>query len=152
MIECGPWSFAVRIGREISEIAHVTLGTVRSRMLHVGGIEMPARRAGVQRRAVAVFMDVEAVQTGRKAGDFAVDFDDSIPLREVHRAADLAVASRVQDRNSRLSVGLSMMTTPLESESNSTPLEVKANEVPDSQRRLTLGLAALTTRRDRRQR
>lgn len=84
------------------DVAHVALvprGCVGPGMWLVGGIEMRACGTGIGCAAVAEFMYVKAVLTGRQPRDLRVDLHTIGDRRECDGAADLIACGGMQYRN-----------------------------------------------------
>ena len=83
-------------------VAHITLvarGRFGSGMRLVGGIEMRACRTGISRAAIAEFMHVESVLSGRKSADFRADLHAIGDRRECDGAAHFIASGRMQHRD-----------------------------------------------------
>src|SRR5262245_38457076 len=91
---------AARIGLDVAQVADVPLVSLTPAVRLVLGVEVAAGGQAVLARQVAELVDVEAVQSGRQAGDFALDCYLVALLGEVDHAADTAARERLDDADS----------------------------------------------------
>ena len=94
LITALPFSFALMLPRS------PTCPSEASRSpcdLH-SGVEMASRRLAVG-RPDAEFVDVEPMLAGRETGEFTLDVDSALSLREGHAPLDLAPLGGQEDRN-----------------------------------------------------
>jgi hypothetical protein len=89
--------FAGAVRFDIAKIAGMPFGRVRSAVWLVHRIEMPARGRGVGRRAIAEFMNVEAMFARREPGDVGDYLHRVASFRESDSACHLASRRSVQD-------------------------------------------------------
>ena len=87
----------VRVGFDVAEVADVALGVVGAGVRHSGGVEVAAGALAVGHRAVAEFVNVEAMFAGLQAGELADDFNAAVLLRERDFAFHFVVAEAVHD-------------------------------------------------------
>ncbi len=83
-------------------IAHVALvprGCIWPGMRLIGGIEMRARGTGIGCAAIAKFMDMKAVLTGRQAHELCMDLHAIRARRERDGAADFIACGGMQHRD-----------------------------------------------------
>jgi len=83
----------------ISHVALMSRGCLRPGMRLIGGIEMCARGTGIGCAAVAKFMYVKAVLTGRQAQELCVDLHAVGDRRECNGPADFIACGGMQYRN-----------------------------------------------------
>jgi hypothetical protein len=69
----GEEDMAHGIGLHIAKVADVTMKGVRPAMFNGGGIKVTARGRSIRRRAIALLVDVKAVQSGRESGEHGHD-------------------------------------------------------------------------------
>jgi hypothetical protein len=87
------------IGLDISQIAHMPVCLVRTRMGLIFRIEMPAGRRAVRRRAIAELMNVEAVFAGTQAHDIGCNLNAVVTPAEVYRTCNIAIPGGVENCN-----------------------------------------------------
>ena len=83
-------------------VAHIALmprGCIWPGVRLIGGIEMRARGTGIGCAAVAKFMYVKAVLTGRQARDLCMDLHAVGDRRECDGAADFVACGGMQHRD-----------------------------------------------------
>ncbi len=81
----------------ISKIADVMLLRIGAAMFYAGRIEMPARRFAVRSAAIAKFMNMKTVQTGRQPADFARYFYEVVRLCECYDTVNFASFGGMQN-------------------------------------------------------
>src|SRR4029077_20125722 len=83
----------------ISHVALMSRGCLWPSMRLIGGIEMRTCGTGIGCAAVAKFMYVKAVLTGRQARDLRVDLHAIADWRECDGATDFIACGGMQHRN-----------------------------------------------------
>ena len=99
---------AGRVGFDVAEVADVALGAVGAAVRHAGRVEVAAGALAVGHRAVAEFVNVEAMFAGRQAGELGHDFNAAVLLGEHDFALHLAVAEGVDHANGLRDFGRSL--------------------------------------------
>ena len=85
------------VGLDVAEVAGVAIGIFRAAVLAAVRIEVAAGALAVGHRAIAEFVDVEAVLAGLQAGELANDFDAVALLRERDFAFHFVFAEAFDD-------------------------------------------------------
>ena len=83
----------------ISHVALVSRGCIWPGMRLIGGIEMRACGTGIGCAAIAEFVDMKAMFTGRQARDLRVNLHAVGDWRECDSAANFIACGRMQHRN-----------------------------------------------------
>ena len=99
MVDVVQFRVAGSVCFHISHVALVSRGCVGPGMRLVGGIEMRACGTCIGCAAIAEFMDVKAMFTGRQACDLGVNLHAIRCRRECDRAGDIVACGGMQHRN-----------------------------------------------------
>src|SRR5688572_8546297 len=94
---------------DVAEVPRVALRVVWAAVFRARGIEMWPGGRSIRRRAITLFMDVEAMLARRQAAYFGDHTDATMRFIKVHCSADIAAGSRVQHRPRVLAAPMSVI-------------------------------------------
>ena len=99
MVDVIQFGVAGSVCFDVAHVALVPRGCIWPGMRLIGGIEMCACGTGIGCAAIAKFVDMKAVLTGRQAHEPCVDLHAIGDRRECDGAADFIACGGMQDRN-----------------------------------------------------